>query len=153
MIPSERTPSMMLQDIARATRRAGQRRSMGRWPAWERTPLPNGVPGAAPGSWSAQMREVYANRLFAVLVRPLADGWQHAMITMMPGTDPPLWAEKQRIKDTIFGARWAMEYFPPRRDLIDGADSYHLWVMPAGERPAFTLDDHQPLTTTENPKP
>lgn len=48
----------------------------------------------------------------------------------------PSWSEKQRIKDELIGPeRLAVEVFPPRSELVDQADAYHLWVLPEG----FTL--------------
>jgi hypothetical protein len=98
-----------------------------RWKPWERTRLPDGLPQAK--GWTKEVREVVANGEFAVLIRPLPDGATHAMISTIRGW-PPTWAEKQRIKDTLFGARWAVECFPPRARLVDDADAYHLWVLP-----------------------
>ena len=128
--------------ISRAVRRAEHLRSVNRWPEWKRSTI-KGVPGAIPGSWSSEFTEAFHNTLFAVLVRPLPGGWHHAMISTAIA-QPPSWAEKQRIKDTLFGGRWAYECFPPRPDLVDGADAYHLWIMPPGERPPFTLNSKPP---------
>jgi hypothetical protein len=108
--------------------RANRLRRLGRWPAWEWKHLIDGVPGS--DGWSREFQRVASNGLFAVLVRPLPDRADHAMITALG--EPPTWAEKQRIKDTLFGARWAVECFPPRGRLVDGADAYHLWVLPSG---------------------
>lgn len=38
----------------------------------------------------------------------------------------------QRIQDEIAGPeRTAVEIYPPRRDIVDGADMFHLWVLEA----------------------
>ena len=40
------------------------------------------------------------------------------------------WAEKQKIKDELFGKnRTAIEVYPSEDRLIDTADVYHLWVF------------------------
>jgi len=40
------------------------------------------------------------------------------------------WAEKQQIKDELFGEnRVAIEVFPKSKMLVDVADVYHLWVF------------------------
>lgn len=111
-----------------ALARMQRRRALGRWPAWTWQELPEGPPAGE--GWTREVRRVAHNSIFAVLVRPLPDGADHAMIASPSG--PPTWAEKQRIKDQLFGARWAVECFPPRARIVDGADAYHLWVLPAG---------------------
>lgn len=50
------------------------------------------------------------------------------------------WAIKQRIKNEIAGKeRFAFEVYPPVSELIDEADMYWMWVMPAGEKMPFKL--------------
>lgn len=116
--------------LDRQVRRTATARAMRRWKPWAWHLLPEGIPGGK--GWCREVRRVAVNGLFSVLVRPLPDGADHAMIATLAGAAPPDWAEKQRIKDTLFGARWAVECFPPRGRLIDGADAYHLWVLPRG---------------------
>lgn len=49
------------------------------------------------------------------------------------------WRHFQRIKSEIAGAeREAIEIFPPESSLVDGANQYHLWVLPEGETTPFT---------------
>ena len=31
--------------------------------------------------------------------------------------------------------RWAIEFFPPKTDLVDHANIYHLWVLPPDVEP------------------
>lgn len=48
------------------------------------------------------------------------------------GTDVP-WSDMQRIKDELCGPeRAAVQVFPPRSELVDVANIYHLWVFPLG---------------------
>lgn len=56
------------------------------------------------------------------------------------GTSLP-WADKQKIKDDLVGAeRVAVEVFPPRSELDDAANMYHLWVLPEGFELPFRLE-------------
>lgn len=52
------------------------------------------------------------------------------------------WNEKMMIKNELFGEdRFAIEFYPKQKDLVDVADVYHLWVfgkkydMPFGIHP------------------
>lgn len=128
------------------TRRIAQARAMKKWPAWQTIPLPTGLPDAAPGTWSSEFRRAHNNTIFVVLERPLRCGGLHAMISSLPNVPPPTWAEKQRIKDTIYGARWAVEAFPPRARLVDAREAYHLYVYPPGAAPPLDLKS---VDTTE----
>ena len=50
------------------------------------------------------------------------------------------WAEKQQIKDELFGKnRVAIEVYPTEDRLVDTADVYHLWVLPKGFRLPFGI--------------
>lgn len=50
------------------------------------------------------------------------------------------WAEKQQIKDELFGEnRMAVEVFPTAERLINTADVYHLWVFDKKFVPAFGI--------------
>lgn len=116
--------------------------SLRTWRAWTREDLPDGVPPYT--MWLGEVRQVAHNGRFSVLIRPLPDGAIHAMVTKKAGA--PSWAEMQRIKDSLFGAdRWAVECFPPRRKLVDGADSYHLWVLPEGAAWPYDLASTEPV--------
>ena len=45
----------------------------------------------------------------------------------------------QRIKNELAGAeREGVELFPPESCLVDGANQYHLWILPEGETTPFT---------------
>ena len=50
------------------------------------------------------------------------------------------WAEKQQIKDELFGKnRCAVEVFPTDDRLVDTADVYHLWVFDKKYRLPFGI--------------
>jgi hypothetical protein len=53
------------------------------------------------------------------------------------------WEDMQRIKDELVGPeRVAVEVYPPRSQLIDEAELYHLWVLPEDYALPFGL--HMP---------
>ena len=53
----------------------------------------------------------------------------HGLLTS-DGSGSFTWAEKQEIKDKLFGEnRFAIEVYPKRKNLVDASDVYHLWVF------------------------
>lgn len=86
--------------------------------------------------WFGEMNRVYVDekRFYCVMIRTIiVPEWgkvEHAAIRNTPSTDIP-WAEKQRIKNEIFGKeRVAFEVFPKESELVDEANMYHIWVLP-----------------------
>jgi len=104
----------------------------GDWGAWERIELPQGAPG---GGWLGRVRYIFRNRLYVVMCRPVttrAGEVVHCSMRTASNLEPP-WRDKQRIKNECFGAdRVAVEIMPTVANLVDAADMYHMWVMPAG---------------------
>ncbi len=94
--------------------------------------------------WLSEVTRVYVDndKQYSVLIRHVKTDWgevQHAAIRNADNTDI-LWREKQRIKDEIFGEeRTAIEVFPAKNELVDGANMYHLWVLPDGLNLPFGL--------------
>ncbi len=110
----------------------------GDWGAWEWvSKRPEGGRG-----WLSEVHTVWKNCAFCVLVRTVETEWGpvlHAAIRNVSETNIP-WRDMQRIKDELFGEeRVAVEVFPPRDELVDEANMYHLWVLPEGTRLPFTL--------------
>jgi len=104
-------------------------RKSGSWGTWERIDLVGGFPGRT--GWCAKCVAVHRNQVFLVLERPLADGTRHLAVTSLSQTRPTWW-EMQRIKDEIAGPEaTAVEVYPPASEVIDEADMYHIWVLPA----------------------
>lgn len=96
----------MANALDRAVRQAERLRAMRKWKPWERVAIPAGmIPG---DGWASTFTTAAQNGCFSVLMRDLQDGTTHAMISTLPGSAPPTWAEKQRIKDTLCGARVAL---------------------------------------------
>jgi hypothetical protein len=90
--------------------------------------------------WFAEIDTVLLDRdlKICVQIRMIDTEWgtmKHAAIRNSNETDIP-WAVKQKIKDQIFGYQAAaVEVFPPKDELVDNANMYHLWILPEG----FTL--------------
>lgn len=126
------------RDVRRAAERAERRAAAsGRWGAWRITDTPNGVPGGS--GWTRQIRQAWANDIYAVLIRKLPGGHMHFAIRSTTGREPP-WADLQRIKNEIAGTEaYGVQFCPPESRLIDAADMYHLWIYPEGYDPGFGL--------------
>jgi len=81
---------------------------------------------------------------YVVLIRPVDTPFgeaQHACMRNAAGIDIP-WAEKQRIKNELFGPeRTAIEVFPAESELVDAANMYHIWLLPEGCDLPFTLKE------------
>jgi hypothetical protein len=104
-------------------------RKAGSWGAWETLRFPRGSAG---NGWAAEFTMAHRNRVFAVLDRTVNDGVRHLAISSLSG-ERPTWLEAQRIKDELAGAgATAVEVYPPRSKVVDEANMYHLWVLPAG---------------------
>ena len=103
-------------------------RAQGHWGPWETLDAAEAMKGAR--GWAAQVTEVYRNRVFSVLVRHDASGATHMAVSSLSGIRPS-WYEMQRIKDDIAGeTATAVEVYPPRAEVVDGADMFHIWVIP-----------------------
>jgi hypothetical protein len=83
---------------------------------------------------------LYANSKYHVHLRFLEgagnlDGWIHLSIRHNDRRAVRDWRQFQRIKNELVGEeREAMEIYPAESRLVDEANSYHLWVMPAGQQ-------------------
>lgn len=90
------------------------------------------------GVWMKQMDRYWeSDDGYSVMSRQIKTEWgvvEHVTIKPMVGGmwsgDVP-WSVKQEIKDELFGIRAvAIEVFPARKNLVDVADVYHLWILP-----------------------
>lgn len=103
-------------------------RKAGVWPAWETSLTPGGC-DLNKGGWTDEVRRVCHNRIFSVLVRPLENGGTHFAVSSMSGVRPT-WHEMQRIKDDLAGPEaLAVEIYPPKAEIVDDADVFHIWVV------------------------
>lgn len=89
--------------------------------------------GIYTGQWMPEMDRCWIRTEDGVCVcsRLLRTDWgkvEHVTITKSGGEIS--WADKQQIKDELFGkSRTAIEVFPSESRLVDVADVYHLWVF------------------------
>lgn len=134
--------------------RAVHARRTGRWPAWTWHTIKPGQ--IKTNGWASQFTRIAENGVFSVLVRDVETAWgtvRHAMITTPAAGMEPTWGERQRIKNELLGReRTAVEVFPAVSELVDGANAYHLWVMPEGMALPFTLNSRpDPIGSDEVP--
>jgi hypothetical protein len=124
-------------------------RASGKWSPWEKLAVAEGRMGGDAKSWLRDMHTVHKNRWCVVMVRTLITAIgkvEHAGICTATGTGLT-WAEKQKIKDEIFGLdATAIEVFPARANLVDAANMYHLWVLPAGHALPFGIGKADPCS-------
>lgn len=91
----------------------------------------------------------WVNPLFSVQASTHATDWGDVLHLWIKRHDekPLVWRDMQRIKNELVGPdRVAVEIYPPATELVDSANMYHLWVLPAGFVLPFTLrgDRHDP---------
>lgn len=88
------------------------------------------------------MDRAFTNTRYSVMIRTVDTTWgkvEHACIRNVMSTDIP-WAEKQQIKNELFGPEClAIEVFPPESELVDAANMYHIWVFPMDRKLPFGL--------------
>jgi hypothetical protein len=110
--------------------REARARKSGQWGDWEVLSFPVGT--VASSGWPSEITTAYRNRVFAVLIRSAGGGVVHYAISSLSDRRPTWW-EMQRIKNELAGsAATAVEVYPPNSDIVDDADMFHIWVLPAG---------------------
>ena len=115
---------------------------------WIQKPSPKSMKithiGFRPSGWYGELDRCYVDlsNTYVVMIRTIDTEWgkvEHAVIRNVGSTDIP-WAEKQRIKNELFGEdRVAIEVFPTEDELVDAAMMYHMWVLPEGFKMPFTI--------------
>ncbi len=101
-------------------------RKTGAWGAWEHIRFSEGSVGSG---WSYGFNMASKNAVFSVLRRTLDSGVEHMAITSLSGIRPT-WHEMQRIKDELAGyQKTGIEVYPPKREIVDEADMFHLWIL------------------------
>lgn len=104
-----------------------KRRKSGEWPEWESIELPHGI---SRHGWGAEIRRAHRNWVFSVLERQ-TNGATHFAISSLSGVRPTF-HEMQRIKNELAGTdATGIEVYPPQSELVDEADMFHLWIVPA----------------------
>lgn len=80
--------------------------------------------------------KVFRNNLYQVAVTPVqqeSGTWIWLSIKRIDRKVIHDWRHLQRIKNDLVGEeREAIEIYPPESQLVDEANQFHLWVMPAG---------------------
>ena len=115
-------------EFAKFARREARLRKSGHWGEWQVVEFPKGTVGL--GGWGFEITTANVNDVFSVLLRPLGDGILHLAVSSLTGIRPT-WYEMQRIKDDIAGPKaTAVEIYPPQSEIVDGANMYHIWVLP-----------------------
>ena len=62
------------------------------------------------------------------------------MVRRLDGQSVHSWCDLQCIKDELAGEeRTAVEIYPPKSEIVDDANIYHLWVFPEGKHLGFGL--------------
>lgn len=95
--------------------------------------------------WFRELDRVFRDKAskYVVMIRTVETEWgpvEHACLRNAAETDIP-WAEKQRIKNEIFGEeRVAVEVLPKMSELVDHANMYHFWVLPEEMNLPFGID-------------
>lgn len=112
-------------------RKAAEARSSGEWGPWEVLELEKGTISNDTRSWTYDITKAHKNRVFAILQRDLPEfGVTHLAVNSLSGIRPT-WHEMQRIKNEIAGVgATAVEVYPPNGEVVDGANTFHLWVLP-----------------------
>ncbi len=104
-------------------------RRSGQWGPWEVVSFPAGTIGRG---WTHDITTARKNRVFSVLTRDAGSGVTHLAVTSL-SQERPTWWEMQRIKDELAGpTATAVEVYPPAAEIVDGADMFHIWVLPQG---------------------
>ncbi len=118
--------SLSKKDQSALLARERKRRRSGDWGAWEKLTF---APGSVGSGWAAFITTAHRNKVFSVLDRQAEAGVRHlASAACLASADL---ARDARIKDELAGPEaTAIEVYPPRDELVDGADMFHIWVVP-----------------------
>lgn len=103
-------------------------RKSGHWGEWRAIDLR--LSSTEAKGWLKQCHTAWRNSVFCVLERESVNGTRHLAISSLSGNRPS-WHDMQRIKNEIAGiTATAVEVYPPAHEVVDGANMYHLWVLP-----------------------
>lgn len=114
-------------------------RKLGEWGPWKKLEFPKGTVGDY--AWLRDITICHRNKVFAVLEREAENGVRHLSVTSL-SLIRPTWWEMQRIKNELAGEHaTAVEVYPPQDEVVDGAETFHIWVLP--EPLPFGLKERQ----------
>jgi hypothetical protein len=96
---------------------------------------------------------VWFNDRYQVQLTELDTGLTHLSIRREDRDWPRDWRHFQRIKNELCGEeREACELYPAESRLLDGANQFHLWVLPAGLRFPFGYDGARSVMGPDDPR-
>ena len=89
------------------------------------------------------IREAFYNDFYSVQIYWVKTDWgevHHLIVRGQIKSSEPPWRDMQRIKNELVSdVREAIQIYPRATDVVDQADVYHLWVLPAGMGVPFGL--------------
>lgn len=98
--------------------------------------------------------ETWMNDLYVVIAKQLPRGATHLSIRRQDRKPCRDWRHFQQIKNQLCGPeREGLELYPAESRLVDGANSYHLWVMPEGVKLQIGWSVRSVLKPDEYPIP
>lgn len=74
--------------------------------------------------------EIVVQTLEAIYL-PHGDTLIHLKI-YSPDYQPLSWEQVWQAFVDVYPNRWAIQFFPPEKELVNDAHVYHLWLLPAG---------------------
>ena len=93
--------------------------------------------------WAANIKGAWVNQVYSVQVFDHLSSWgviTHLLVRPHDMQPVHRWSDLQRIKDDLVGVdRVAVEVYPAAKDMVDVANIYHLWCLPAGFELPFGL--------------
>lgn len=94
---------------------------------------------------------VYLNDVYQVAKRELEEGITHLSIRRIDRKPLRDWRDFQEIKNQLTDKeREGLEIFPAESRLVDGANQYHLWVLPLGSVIPTGFNDGRQVTNNPN---
>lgn len=127
----------MNRHLDRASKANGRKLMRLGWSPFEPGPSPIGLVDRAEECWRNNRYIVFR----CVAERTEWGPVERLMVRRNDGGTGVPWADMQRIKDELCGPeRVAVEVFPPRSELVDNRNIYHLWVLPEGFELPFGLE-------------
>jgi len=77
--------------------------------------------------------ETWLNELYVVIKKSIGKGGIHLSIRRQDRAACRDWRHFQKIKNQLAGPeREALELYPAESRLVDGANQFHIWVLPEG---------------------
>lgn len=97
---------------------------------WIRHPSPKDLKEGT--GWFSELDRVYRRQdsQIVCMIRDLQTEWGKVSHVTITAHKQPNWAEKQQIKNELFGEEaTAIEVFPKESELVNNASMYHIWIL------------------------